>query len=81
MTDMDWRMYANIAVWIGLGAYLAFLLRNQIALNRRLTQLETLDAGRRAVRAADAHKRGHGRSHAAGRHGPDAETPEKPHGP
>ena len=33
------------------------------------------------VRAADAHKRGHGRSHAAGRHGPDAETPEKPHGP
>ena len=31
--------------------------------------------------AADAHKRGHGRSHAAGRHGPDAETPEKPHGP
>lgn len=25
-----------------LGAYLAFLLRNQIALNRRLTQLETL---------------------------------------
>ncbi|MFQ8889424.1 MAG: CcmD family protein [Bilophila wadsworthia] len=41
MTDMDWLMYANIAVWIGLGAYLAFL-RNQIALNRRLTQLETL---------------------------------------
>ena len=35
MTDMDWLMYANIAVWIGLGA-------NQIALNRRLTQLETL---------------------------------------
>ena len=28
-----------------------------------------------------AHKRGYGRSHAAGRHGPDAETPEKPHGP
>ena len=42
MTDMDWLMYANIAVWIGLGASLAFLLRNQIALNRRLTQLETL---------------------------------------
>lgn len=42
MTDMDWLMYANIAVWIGLGAYLAFLLRDQIALNRRLTQLETL---------------------------------------
>ena len=31
MTDMDWLMYANIAVWIGLGAYLAFLIRNQIA--------------------------------------------------
>ena len=30
---------------------------------------------------AAAHKRGYGRSHAAGRHGPDAETPEKPHGP
>lgn len=39
--------------------------------------------GRRPPRrqAADAHKRGYGRSHAAGRHGPDAETPEKPHGP
>ena len=36
MTDMDWLMYANIAVWIGLGAYLAFLLRNQIALNAAL---------------------------------------------
>ena len=42
MPDSDWRMYGNIAVWFGLGAYLAFLLRNQIALNRRLTQLETL---------------------------------------
>ena len=42
MTDMDWLMYANIAVWIGLGAYLAFLLPTQIALKRRLTQLETL---------------------------------------
>ena len=42
MTDMDWLMYANIAVWIGIGAYLAFRRRNQIALNRRLTQLETL---------------------------------------
>ena len=40
MTDMDWLMYANIAVWIGLGAYLAFLLRNQIPLNRRITQLD-----------------------------------------
>lgn len=29
MTDMDWLMYANIAVWIAC-AYL-FLLRNQIA--------------------------------------------------
>ena len=42
MTDMDWLMYANIAVWIGLGAYVAFLLRNQIVLNRRLAQLEAL---------------------------------------
>ena len=46
MTDMDWLMYANIAVWIGLGADLAFLLRNQIALNRRLAQLETLSNDR-----------------------------------
>ena len=30
MTDMDWLMYANIAVWIGLGAYLAFLLLSLI---------------------------------------------------
>lgn len=42
MTDMDWLMYANIAVWIGLGAYLAFVARAQIALNRRLAQLEIL---------------------------------------
>ena len=42
MTDMDWLMYANIAVWIGLGDYLAFLILNQIALIRRLCELETL---------------------------------------
>ncbi len=42
MTDMDWLMYANIAVWIGLGAYLALLRRNQLALNRRRPELETL---------------------------------------
>ena len=41
MPDMVGLMYANTAVWIGLGASLAFLIRTQIALTRRLPQLET----------------------------------------
>jgi hypothetical protein len=37
MTEMHWLMYANIAVWIGLGAYLAILIRKPDGLNRVLT--------------------------------------------
>ncbi len=41
MSGLDWLMYANIAVWLGLGAYLAFLARAQSALDRRLQRMET----------------------------------------
>lgn len=43
MSGLDWLMYANIAVWIGLGAYLAFVGRVQSALTRRLEQMELDD--------------------------------------
>lgn len=39
MTD-PWVLYAGIAVWIGLGAYVAFLAFNQRSVSRRLAQLE-----------------------------------------
>ncbi|MEG2005526.1 MAG: CcmD family protein [Bilophila sp.] len=42
MNELNWLMYANSAVWIGLGVYLIFVARAQKALNHRLTQLETL---------------------------------------
>lgn len=40
MPALDWLMYANIAVWIGLGAYLALVARAQSALTRRLEHME-----------------------------------------
>lgn len=43
MSGTDWLMYANIAVWIGLGAYLAFVGRAQSTLTRRL-ELMNLEA-------------------------------------
>ena len=40
MSGLDWLMYANIAVWLGLGAYLAFVARAQGALAHRLEHME-----------------------------------------
>lgn len=43
MNEMNWLMYANIAVWLGLGIYLSFVARAQSTLNRRLAHLEALN--------------------------------------
>lgn len=40
MSGLDWLMYANIAVWLGLGIYLGFVARTQNALARRLSHVE-----------------------------------------
>ena len=42
MTDFDWLMYANIAVWIGFGLYIAFVARTEVVLRKRLNQVEAL---------------------------------------
>lgn len=43
MDTLAWIVMANAAVWIGLGAYLAFLAAQQRALAARLTQWEMLN--------------------------------------
>jgi CcmD family protein len=40
MDALSWLMWANITVWIGLGAYAAFLARNQKRLRDRFLQRE-----------------------------------------
>ena len=35
-----WLFWANVAVWLGLCAYLAFLGRTQAAIRRRIRRLE-----------------------------------------
>ena len=40
MSAMSWLMWANIAFWLGLGVYLAFLARNQKLLRDRASQWE-----------------------------------------
>lgn len=42
MTE-PWLVYAGIAVWIGLGGYLAFLAASQRSLARKIAQLESLN--------------------------------------
>lgn len=41
MTE-PWVLYAGIAVWVGIGAYAAFLAAGQRSLSRRILQLELL---------------------------------------
>lgn len=43
MNTLAWIVMANAAVWIGLGAYLAFLTAQQRALAARLRQWEMLN--------------------------------------
>ncbi len=43
MESIYWLMYANIAVWLGLGTYLCFLAKAQNNIEQRLQLKETLD--------------------------------------
>lgn len=38
MTALNWLICANIALWLGLGAYLAYLARHQKQLLDRVRQ-------------------------------------------
>ncbi|CAK7023352.1 MAG: hypothetical protein DELT_02504 [Desulfovibrio sp.] len=38
-TDATWLMYANIAIWVGLGAYLLYLGHKTARLEARLSRL------------------------------------------
>lgn len=42
MTE-EWVLYAGIAVWIGIGGYVAFLSSIQNKISHKLSQLEILD--------------------------------------
>ncbi len=42
MTDLTGIMYAGMAVWLGLGLYLFFLMRRQTALARRMERMSQL---------------------------------------
>ncbi|AAS95526.1 CcmD family protein [Nitratidesulfovibrio vulgaris] len=43
MQSTDWLLYANAAVWLGIGAYVFMLARAQKTLERRLRQMEMLN--------------------------------------
>ncbi|MDR0339851.1 MAG: CcmD family protein [Desulfovibrio sp.] len=42
MNSYEWILYAGIAVWSGLGLYLALLAHKQAGLSRRIKQLARL---------------------------------------
>ena len=43
MDAQTWGLLANAGVWIGIGAYLAFLAARQRTLAARLSRMEMLD--------------------------------------
>ncbi len=43
MDNITWLMGANIAVWLGIGAYVAFLAKEQSALRKRLALKECME--------------------------------------
>ena len=43
MDTLTWVIMANAAVWIGIGAYMAFMAARQRALAARLAQMEMLN--------------------------------------
>ncbi len=43
MQSVTWIFMANVAVWLGLGAYVAYLALGQKALKKRLAMLERHD--------------------------------------
>lgn len=42
MDAVMWLLAANVAVWLGLGAYVVFIARSQSALAARVRRLEIL---------------------------------------
>lgn len=42
MQGTDWLLYANAAVWLGIGGYLFFVSRAQASFEQRLRQMEML---------------------------------------
>ncbi|WP_084154140.1 CcmD family protein [Maridesulfovibrio frigidus] len=43
MTNETYLLIANIAVWVGIAGYLAFIASKGAAMERRITQMEMLD--------------------------------------
>ncbi len=43
MDNVTWLMGANVAVWLGIGAYIAFLAQGQSALKKRLALKERME--------------------------------------
>ncbi len=43
MDSIYWLMSANIAVWLGIGAYVCFLAKSQKNIEQRLHLKEALD--------------------------------------
>lgn len=43
MESAHYLLAANVAVWIGLGGYIVFLVRRQAMMEQRLQHLEALD--------------------------------------
>jgi CcmD family protein len=41
---MNYLFIANVCVWLGVGGYILFLARQHSVLDRRVRQLEMLDA-------------------------------------
>ena len=45
MTEIHWVLAASAVIWLGLGAYLAFMAVRQKELEQRLRALEDTDEG------------------------------------
>ncbi len=43
MESTTWILMANVAVWIGIGGYVAFLAKGQSALKKRIALKEHMD--------------------------------------
>ena len=43
MDTLTWVIMTNAAVWIGIGAYMAFMAARQLSLAARLAQMEMLN--------------------------------------
>ena len=41
---MNYLLIANVCIWVGVGGYVLFLARQHSVLERRVRQLEILDA-------------------------------------